>query len=573
MKHYKLIFNLFNKSQKKTFFIIIFLFLILSLLEVLGIASVIPFMAAIFNPENLSSIKYLEKYTNFLSEQKDRIIPIFCLIFFSIFLFKNIFYILTYKYIFTFNTNFRAILTTRVLNKFFTQEFLYFTKNPQGKLVTILNTETKNFCDMFLDASIVIISETIILIAIFTLIIVSGKASGFIIILPILFGAGLIVKLLNKKVKHWASQRVLISEQLATLSQRIFLSIRDIYFSNNSQQLIKKFFSINQNQSKIDVYNSTIQLVPKALLEITGLVILLSIIIYFHSSGVSEDIILSNLTFYFVVAYRAIPSFNRVLIQLQRIKYSKNSLEIIHDILNLKESRILSIPDDNKLKFNKKIKLDNFNFYYQETSKILKNFNLEIKKNEIVGIYGESGSGKSTLLNLITMLIQPNEGKFYLDDKVIVSKNEIRSFQNMISFISQDTFLIEDTIKNNILFYSNEKFDEERLKFSIDFSNLNSFIKEFENGLDYEVGSHSRRISSGQRQRIAIARAIYNLKEILIFDEATNALDEKNENLIYKNILNLKGKKTVIIVSHNLKNLEHCDSVYEIKNSEVEKKK
>lgn len=94
MKHYKLIFNLFNNSQKKTFFIIIFLFLILSLLEVLGIASVIPFMAAIFNPESLSSIKYLEKYTNFLSEQKDRIIPIFCLIFFLIFLFKNIFYIL-----------------------------------------------------------------------------------------------------------------------------------------------------------------------------------------------------------------------------------------------------------------------------------------------------------------------------------------------------------------------------------------------------------------------------------------------------------------------------------------------
>ena len=128
-------------------------------------------------------------------------------------------------------------------------------------------------------------------------------------------------------------------------------------------------------------------------------------------------------------------------------------------------------------------------------------------------------------------------------------------------------------LKNNILFYSTEKFDEERLNYSIDFSNLNSFIKEFENGLEYEVGSHSRRISSGQRQRIAIARAIYNLKEILILDEATNALDEKNENIIFKNIFSLRGKKTVIIVSHNLKNLEYCDSIYEIKNSEIKKKK
>ena len=568
MDNFKLSWGLLEKNNRKKFVLIIFLFIALSLLEVLGIASVIPFISAIFNPEILNSFQFLSKYSEILEKKSDLILPLFSLIFFFIFLIKNIFHIITYKFIYSFITNLRAEIITRVLKKYFHQEFLFFAKNPQGKLMTSLYTETRTFTDTFIDALMIVISESIILIAIIALIIAAGKSEGIFIILPIILCVGLLSKVLSKKIKSLANQRVIISEILATFAQRIFISVRDIFFSNNSTKLIDKFYDTNKDQSKIDVSVQTFQLIPRALLEVTGLLVLLSLILYFDYIGVSKDVILSNLTFYFVVAYRAIPSFNKILIQHQRIKYSKNSVKIISDILNLEESRIISLRSENKLNFVDSIRLKDINFSYDIKPNLFENINLELKKNEIVGLYGESGSGKSSLLNLITMLIKPTKGNLYLDDKVISSKEDIRKYQNMITFISQDTFLVEDTIKNNITFFSDSDLDEERLNFAIKFAKVDKFLGEFKEGLDYKVGSHSRRISSGQRQRIAIARSIYNLKDILVFDEATNALDQENENLIIENLYKLKNV-TIILVSHNLKLLKSCHKIYNLSDSKL----
>ncbi len=568
MDNFKLSWGLLEKNNRKKFVLIIFLFIVLSLLEVLGIASVIPFITAIFNPEILNSFQFINKYSEILEKKRDLILPLFSLIFFFIFLIKNIFHIITYKFIYSFITNFRAEITTRVLKKYFHQEFLFFAKNPQGKLMTSLYTETRTFTDTFIDALMIVISESIILIAIFALIIAAGKSEGIFIILPIILCVGFLSKVLNKKIKLLANQRVIISEILATLAQRIFISVRDIFFSNNSTKLIDKFYDTNKDQSKIDVSVQTFQLIPRALLEVTGLLVLLSLILYFDYIGVSKDVILSNLTFYFVIAYRAIPSFNKILIQHQRIKYSKNSVKTISDILKLEESRIISLHSENKLNFVDSIRLKDIDFSYDIKPKLFEDLNLELKKNEIVGLYGESGSGKSSLLNLITMLIKPTKGNLYLDDKVISSKEDIRKYQNMITFISQDTFLVEDTIKNNITFFSDSDLDEEKLNFAIKFAKVDKFLSEFKEGLDYKVGSHSRRISSGQRQRIAIARSIYNLKDILVFDEATNALDQENENLIIENLYKLENI-TIILVSHNLKLLKSCHKIYNLSDGKL----
>ena len=172
---------------------------------------------------------------------------------------------------------------------------------------------------------------------------------------------------------------------------------------------------------------------------------------------------------------------------------------------------------------------------------------------------------------MITQLIKQDKGDFYLDEKIITSHENIKEYQDIITFTSQDTFLIEDTIKKNILFYPGVKQENKRLEYAIKFALVDKFIDDLEGGLNYRVGSHSRRISSGQRQRIAIARAIYNAKDILIFDEATNALDYENEKKIIQNIVELKNKHTVILVSHEMRNLKECDVVYEIKDNKIKK--
>ena len=275
------------------------------------------------------------------------------------------------------------------------------------------------------------------------------------------------------------------------------------------------------------------------------------------------------LSFYLAVSYRLLPSMNKIFVHYQRIKFGKVSLNIIYDDIKLEDKLIYEIESKNKLNFDKNIELKNICFGFNKEKNILKNIDFKLNKNEIIGFYGESGSGKSTFLNIFCSLIKPNSGKILLDQNEISDKINIRKFQNLISFISQDTFLLDDTIKNNILFGSEKIFDEKNFENALEFSRVNIFLKELPDGIDTVIGTNSKKISSGQKQRIAIARLIYNAREILIFDEATNALDEYNEKQIINNIMNLKNKKTVIIVSHNKSNLKLCDKIYEIKNESI----
>lgn len=559
--------NFLKKKERKKFLIIILFFIILSILEVLSIASVIPFVTAIFSPDTLSSVEYLAPYIAILQNNQSFILYSFCIIFLLIFISKIIFTIISYKFIYKFIFNFKASISRRILSKLFHQNYLFFLKNSQGKLTGYLLWEVQIISETYLLSLMVLISEIIIAFAILCLVISVGKLQGIFVIFPILFIAVLIIKKINKIIKDWSEKRVIIAAKKSDLVHRIFLGIRDIFFSKNGNYIIDNFYSLSKQQSDIDAGNFYLQTIPRAILETFGIIILIVFIIFLKIINLSSTDILANLTFYFAVAYRIMPSFNKILVQYQRLKYSKNSIDNLSNIIKLPNQRIISSNTNEVLQI-KKIKLENYNFAYNKT-KILNNINLEIKKGEVVGIYGQSGSGKSTLLNIICLLLASDDGKYFFNDKIITSHLDTKKIQDIITFISQDTFLIDDTIKNNIILNESEEFDYNKFQYSLNFSRAIDFVRNLENGTDYNLGSNSRRISTGQKQRIALARAIYNLKQVLILDEATNALDEKIENEIFENVNSLKGKITILIVSHNKKNLSFCDKIYQLESGNI----
>lgn len=561
--------SILNKKNQKKFFFIIFLFLLLSLVEIIGIASVIPFVTVIFSPDKLSELPILNNFEDLTQKYKDILLPFFCIFFFSIFLLKNIFSIVTYRYIFFYNSEIRADVSTKILKKFFNQNYLYFINNSQGKLSATMSSETSVFSDQFLDALMIFLSECILLGAIFILIIFSGHFGIFLTIIPIIFITVLILSFLKSKIKIWAESRVKLAEKMVTVSQRIFIGVRDIYFLKNLDQLINNFYLLNKNQSLLDAKTKTISIVPRALLELMGLIVLLITLVYLYNSGLSNNDIITKITFYFVIAYRALPSFTRILMQKQRIKYSENSVKTLKNTLSLNDKRVFNIPDNINYKFQKSLKLENIDFTYTNQKKFFVDENFVLDQGKVTGIYGQSGSGKSTLLNLITFLVQPDKGKIYIDNNEVLNDIDKRKFQNIITFLSQDTFLIEDTIQNNITLNSEQKVDEKRLEKAIKFACADKFINDLPEKLNYMVGTHGRKISSGQKQRIVIARAFYDSREILVLDEATNAIDEETEREIFKNIIRENNGKTIIIVSHNKSNLSFCNNKYEIKDSKI----
>ena len=571
MKNFLSVWQLLSKKNKIYFFLLVILIIVQALFEILSIAIVIPFVTLLLEPESLNNLPFfnsLMPITNFENTQK--MIIIMSIIFFVAFLLKNIFIAIIHKFLFDYIYNFRRNLTTRILKKYLYQDYIFFIKNSYSLIASNLANEVDNLTSNYFRSSLIILSELVILFSIIILVIFSGYIQGFFIIIPFVALSALILKLLGKKIKSWANDRVKNVRNLTRLTYEVILGIKEIFLTGKIKEILNKYNLFQKESSNIESKVQLVQTFPKLTLELFAILIFIITLIYLSLQNIDNKEIVVILSFYLALAYRIMPSLNKIFIHYQQLKLGIPSLNIIQKDINLSD-KLYYFENNNleKLEFKNKIEFKNIKFQFENRKELFSNFNFTLLKNEIVGIYGESGSGKSTLLNILSLLLKPIDCEIHIDEKKFFGKEDFRRFQNLISFVSQDTFLLEDTIKNNITFGSEGEINDKKLNEALEFARINNFLVELPNGLNTKIGLNSKQISSGQKQRIALARLYYNSREILIFDEATNALDETNENIIINNILNFKDKKTVIIVSHNKENLINCDKVYQVKDNSI----
>ena len=314
------------------------------------------------------------------------------------------------------------------------------------------------------------------------------------------------------------------------------------------------------------------QSLPRLWLEIFALVGVLSLFLINLSLGKNYNEILVIFAVFAFAIYRLMPISSRIIQSIHGIKFFKVSVDLI-----IKEvSKIPEIEDRNDLKnFDQfhSIEFKNVCFKYstENNEKIIFNdLNLKIKANQFIGIQGISGSGKSTFVDLFTNLIQPNKGKIIVNQNLNIKDLGI-NWRAKIGYATQQSYLFDDTIKNNILF--GERLDDLKISKALKFSLLEKDIKMMSNGLETRVGENGNNLSGGQIQRLMIARAIYDDRDILIFDEPTSSLDNKNENNFIQTLINLKGKYTIILISHQKRNLSYCDKIFRVNNNKLEESK
>ena len=261
------------------------------------------------------------------------------------------------------------------------------------------------------------------------------------------------------------------------------------------------------------------------------------------------------------------PSLNKVIVQIQNIKFINPVINNLHSEFKLEEK--LEKNNKKKLEFNNSIHLQNIFYKYEGKSEFtLKNIEIKIDKNEIIGIMGSTGSGKSTLINLINGLLKPTSGKISVDEEDI--QTNLSEWQKNIGYVPQNIFLLDDTIRKNIAFgFYDKDIDENLLNQSVKSAELEDTIKKLPEGLSSFVGERGAKLSGGEIQRIGIARALYNNSSILIFDEFTSNLDFETEKKILDTILRLKGKKTIILISHKLGPIQICNKIFKVQNGSV----
>ena len=246
---------------------------------------------------------------------------------------------------------------------------------------------------------------------------------------------------------------------------------------------------------------------------------------------------------------------------------SMASSKRIFDLLKTEDNIVeKDNPEEiDSLKYD--IHFNNISFNYAGSSSLFTNFTMEIKYGSSVGIVGDTGSGKTTLAKLLLRLYDPDEGDIFIGQKNIASLS-VENLRSKIGIVSQDTFLFNASVKDNIS-YGNESCSMDEIILAAKQSQSDEFISSLSNGYDTLIGERGQRLSGGQRQRLAIARAIVRNPDILIFDEATSSVDNRTERLIQKSFFDLKKNRTMIIVAHRLSTIRNCDNIFVIKNSKV----
>jgi len=370
------------------------------------------------------------------------------------------------------------------------------------------------------------------------------------------------------KIRAYGEEANKASVTMVKSVQESFIGLKEIRILRKERY----FYDIFKNSAYENAFyikrSQIFSTIPRYMFELIIVVFVVFVTLLSTLTDQNPEDLASLLAVFGVASLRLIPAANLFSNSLTQLRYNRDTVSRLVNDLKMKEK----LDEKNMLKSNdmvestfKEIQLNNIIFFHKNLNTAsINNISLKISMGEMVGIIGDSGSGKTTLVDLMLGLFKPKSGdifynKFSLDET-------IQEWRSQVAYLPQKAFLIDGTIKANVAFgVDNDALDEQLLWESIEKARLHDFVKKLPNGLNTMVGEGGDKLSGGQRQRVALARAFYCKRDVLIMDEATSALDPNTEEEIMSEISDLKGKMTIIIITHKMKNVENCDRVYKLK--------
>ena len=557
--------KLFLKKEIKKLFGITIFSIIISLSEVVGLSTIVPFMAMVTNQNIIFENGYLKLLYNFFNfENTKNFIFYFGITIVIIFLIKNILNIFFNYILVSFSRNSYYQFTCKLMENYLKYPYQNFIKKNSNDLMKNITTEA-NLLVILIQNFLMMLSEICVVFFIYLVMLyVNFKITLFV---TVFMGINilLIKYLILNKTKKWGVERSKAMEEYYQIIGSTFGNYKFIKLQSNDEKIMNNFQNSCNRYIKVDKKHMSSQPVPRLILEFLGFSIVVVLIIFsvimYDENGLAK--IMPVISIFFIGLYRILPSVNRIITYYQGILFYRKSLDIIVDEL---ENEVENI-ENNPIEFNKNIELKDVCFEFEKGKEVLKNINLNIFKGEKVAFVGESGSGKTTLVDLITGLYKSKNGNVYLDSIKLEDKN-IGYWRQSIGYIPQEVYLFDGTIADNVVF--NREYNEEKLIESLKKARIWKFLKKKE-GIKTIVGDRGIMLSGGQKQRIAIARALYDNPEVLVLDEATSALDNETEEEIMKEIYEASEDRTLIIVAHRLTTLKDCDRIFVINNGGIER--
>lgn len=567
---------IFDRKQKRRIALLLFIILIGTGLELVGVTAILPFINIVMKPWNIESMKYWGTIYSFLGMKSPaQFIIVFAIALIIIYIVKNIYIAVMYELQYRFVYNNQRRLATRILGAYMREPYLFHLEHNSAELMRNVNTDT----DMLFKAvfgTLQFLTETCVcIVLVIYLLFLDKTITVGVALLVMIFGL-VFFKIYKKKLAITAQESRIYQSGMTKWLQQSFGGVKEIKVMGREEYFLGQY---DQNYrgyaDNMHVY-MFMQVLPRPIMEALCVSALLSVVALKLANGVDSQYFVSTLSVFAIAAFRLLPSFNRITGNLSIIMFNKVSVDAVyHDLKEIDEivsAHEEQTEDRKELRLKEAIRIKHLMFRYPNVEQyVLNDVSLDIPKNKSIAFIGPSGAGKTTLADIILGVLTPESGSV-MADGVDIFKN-LELWHKTIGYIPQVIYLMDDTIRNNIVFGIPEnEIDENRIISVLREAQLETFVMSLESGLDTIIGERGVRLSGGQRQRIGIARALYTNPEVLVLDEATSALDNDTEKAVMEAIDHLANSKTLIIIAHRLTTIQNCDLVYEIKNNQIEAK-
>ena len=569
----KLLFLISPKEQKKGLLLLIMI-LLMALIEVIGVASIVPFMSVLVNPSlietNFILINLFEFFRGFGVENNQQFLFLLGVMVFIILVGSLIFKAITTYFQIRFNEMVKYNMSKRLVEKYLHQPYEWFLSNNTAELGKTILSEISNICGKGIRPLIELIARGSVSIFLIALLFFTDPKLTLVIGI-FLGGIYYSIFFFSKKYLN------LIGEENLKLNHLRFKSIIDSFGASKEVKvggMEQNFLNNFSKPSKIYAANQAfvgiLSIMPRFILEATAFGGIILIILYKMSMSGNFSAALPIISLYVFAGYRLLPAAQLIYSSFTQLTFTGPSIEKLYsDIKNLDPINL--DRDKSILLLKKKISLNNICYSYPNASRTaLKNISLSISVKNTIGIVGATGSGKTTVVDIILGLLEAQNGTLEIDGKVINKQNS-QSWQRTIGYVPQHIYLSDDTVAANIAFGLNpDDINKEEIQKVSKIASLHDFVtNELPNKYETTIGERGVRLSGGQRQRIGIARALYFNPQVLILDEATSALDNITEKHVMDSINKLSKDKTIILIAHRLSTVKKCDKIFLFEKGEL----
>lgn len=537
----------------------------MGLLEVVGVASILPFMQLMAEPDAIQKSRWLDAIYRFFKFESLRQMLIYSGIgIIALIGVTNLFSIFTTWLRYKFSWEIAHQLSVRLLRTYIHKPYNFYLDNNSSKINTYIISEVGSLTGGVIVPIIEIFSRLFMSIVILSmLVIVDPKVA--VVTFGCLGGAYLIIYLSQKNyLKRIGILRINMNLLRYQSLQELLQGIKTVMVYNKREFFYNRYQHASWEFSNIQPKYNLLLAIPRSVLEFLAFGSILGVTVYLYTDSGNIQSAIPRLSLYAVAGYRLLPAMQKIFTALAKLRHNYPIIDKLHGDLQKSHEDYKMAETVKPLPFKHQISLDDISFRYETSTRpVIDQLTIDIKKGETVAFIGSTGSGKTTLVDLIVGLLHTTQGKIYIDEEPLNAASA-RAWQANISYVPQEVFLFDDSVTSNItLGVHGEAADQRQLESATKLADIYEFISgELPDGFATKIGENGVRLSGGQRQRLGLARALYKNPSVLILDEATSALDSITEKSIIESLQKLPQDLTTIIIAHRLSTVKHADCIY-----------